>query len=228
MRYLQLSMMMIFSGFTLYGQWGDCKCRHELQGTRIDSKLTCIVLPAVKERIPKDEVYDQWRFGRIILNSGDIISGKLMHYDGLNDQLIIDSRDPDFRLAVEKHTIRGFDLEIMNSDHLFKFRRIKVEGMHVSDHGDLFLQVLISGKNTLYVYRRLTKTLELNGIARSYVYLIKKEDDSMVSFVKPSRKTITKLFPEKMDLYRSGLRKQHNPVRTEEQLIDAVRMINSL
>jgi len=228
MRYLPLSMLMIFAGFTLYGQTDACKCSYEDPGIRMVSKITCIVLPAAETKPPEDEIYGQWRYGKIILNSGEIISGELIHYDGLNDQLIIDSKNPVIRLAVEKNTIQGFDMETMNSDHIFKFRRIRVKGKHIADYQDVYLQVLIAGRNTLYIYRKLTKTLALNEIARNYVYFIKKEDNSMVSFVKPSRKTITRLFPEKADQYRSALRKQHNRVRNEEQLINAVGTFNSL
>jgi hypothetical protein len=228
MRYLFLTVIITAAGFTLYGQADDCYCSYDVQDTRLDAKLTCLVLPAVIFQTPDEGLYGKWRFGKIILNSGEFIAGELMHYDGLNDQLIINSKNSAIKLAVEKHTIQGFDLEALNSDPIFKFRRVKVKRNNLEDYEDVFLQVLISGRNTLYAYRKLTNSVTLNEIVRNYVYYIKKEDGSMVSFAKPSRKTLVKLFPENADLYLVRLRKMRNQVRNEEQLMKAVDMLNSL
>jgi hypothetical protein len=228
MRHILFTMIMALAGYTAYGQADDCKCSDDLQGAGLENKLTCLVFPSAEIKPPDDEIYGQWRYGNIILNNGEVIYGKLMHYDGLNDQLIIDSKNPAIKLTVEKYTIQGFNMEILNSDRIIRFRRIRVKGKHLTDYQDVFLQVLLSGKNTLYVYRKLTKTLQVNGIVRNYVYFLKREDGSMASFVKPSRKSLLDLFPEKRDLFRMHLRKIHNHVRNEEQLILALDMINSL
>lgn len=228
MRHFLLTLIIIAAGFALYGQPGNCNCADEVEATWLDSKLTCLVLPVLLEQTPDDGLFGQWRYGRIILNSGEVISGEIIHYDGLNDQLIINSKNPAFKLAVEKYTIQGFDMGTPDSDPIFMFRRIKVKEKLSTEFQDLFLQVLNQGKNTLYVYRKLTKSVTLNKIVRNYVYYIKKEDGSLVSFVKPSRKTIIKLFPEKADFYLVRLRRMHNHVRNEEQLINAVDVLNSL
>jgi hypothetical protein len=228
MRNLLLTVIMTIAGIELFGQPDNCKCSDEVQDTRLDNKFTCIVLPAAVIQTPDDGLYGQWHHGKIFLNSGEVITTELMHYDGLNDQLIINSKNPAIKLAVDKYTIQGFDVGELNSDPLFRFRRIKVNRNYSGDHQDVFLQVLISGRNTLYVYRKLSKDLQLNKIVRNYIYYIAKEGGSMVSFVKPSRKTVLRLFPENADLFRIGLRKTHNHVRNEEQLAHAVEVLNSL
>jgi hypothetical protein len=221
-------MIIAIAGFELCAQSDDCKCSDEVQDTRLDNKLTCIVLPPAVFQTPDDGLYGQWRHGKIFLNSGEVISGELMHYDGLNDQLIVDSKNPAIKLAIEKYTIKGFEMGTLNSDPVYRFRRIKVNRNNSGDHQDVFLQELISGKNTLYVYRKLSQDHQLNRIIRNYIYFIVREGDSMVSFTKHSRKTILKLFPENAAMLRLRLRKIHNRVRNEEQLIRAVEVVNSL
>jgi hypothetical protein len=228
MRYLLLIMTLLIVGFELCAQSDDCQCSDKVKDTRLDYKLTCIVLPPTVVQTPDDGLYGQWRHGKIFMNSGEVISGELMHYDGLKDQLIIDSKNPAIKLAVEKYTIQGFEMGTLNSDPVYRFRRIKVNRNNSGDHQDVFLQELISGKNTLYVFRKLSEDHQLNRIVRNYIYFIAGEGGSMISFTKPSRKTILKLFPENAALFRIRLRKTHNRVRNEEQLINAVEVLNLL
>jgi hypothetical protein len=228
MKNLLLTLILVTAGFGLCAQSNDCKCSDEVQDIRLDNKLTCIVLPPAVVQTPDDGLYGQWRFGKIILNNGEVISGVIIHYDGLNDQLIIDSKNPAIKLAVEKYTIQGFEVGTLHSDPVYRFRRIKVNRNYSGDHQDVFLQELNPGKNTLYVYRKLSEDHQLNRVVRNYIYFITREGGSMISFTKPSRKTILKLFPENAALLRIRLRKIHNRVRNEEQLINAINVLNSL
>jgi len=223
-----LSLVSCLIPTLLYGQIRDCRCHDDSRTKEPDEKITFIVLPSGEVKLPRDEVFAQWRYGRIFLNSGEIIPGEFMYYDGLTDQLIVDSKSPDYRLMVDKFTILGFDLESLNSDQVYRFRRMNVRGKTMSEFQDVFLQVLVSGKNSLYVYRKMVKTPEPGKLDRYYCYFIKKEDGSMVSFTKPSRHTLYRLFPEKKDLFRNLFRKRHVRIRNEVQLMNSIEMLNTL
>jgi hypothetical protein len=151
-----------------------------------------------------------------------------MHYDGYADQLIINLKNSAIKLAVEKYTIQGFEIESFNRDKILYFRRINVKEKYSANFHDAFLQVLLSGKNTLYASRKLIKTPVSEKIVSSYSYFIQREDGSMVTFVKPTRRAIISLLPVNKDQFLSRLREHHNRVRDEAHLIQAIELFNEL
>ncbi len=50
-----------------------------------------------------------------------------MRYDGISDQLIVSSLDKGVKLAVEKSTIKGFDIQMYNSDKIFHYKKLNIK-----------------------------------------------------------------------------------------------------
>lgn len=229
MKYLLFHIYLCFLCSTVYGQRHQCNCIDDpWPGSMLEEKLTCLVLPAAGVVIPNTEPFGRWRYGKIILNSGEIISEQFMHYDGYADQLIINSKNSTIKLAIEKYTVQGFEIESFNADKILSFRRVNVKEKYSAVFHDVFLQVLLSGKNTLYASRKLIKTPVSEKIVSSYSYFIRREDGSMATFVKPTRRAIMSLLPEHKELFLSRLREQHNSVRDEAHLIQAIELFNAL
>jgi hypothetical protein len=229
MKYVLLAAMLSFVFLTFHGQDNDCHCKYyPVKKDLLNDKIVCIVLPAGDVRLPQNEFYSQWNYGDIILNNGKIIANQFIRYDGLNDQLIISSKNPDHKLVVEKYTIQGFDIGMINSDLKLQYRRMNIREKYSFENHDAFLQVLVTGKINLYAYRKLIKSNEPNRIARYYNYFIQKEDGSMINIIELSRQSIIRLFPEKTEIHRSQLRKTHNRLRSETDLIRAIELFNML
>jgi len=229
MRCIFLTVILSFVFLTFYGQNYDCHWKYyPVEKDLLNDKLVCIVLPAGDVRLPQNELYSQWNYGDIILNNGKIITNQFIRYDGLNDQLIISSKNSSQKLVVEKYTIQGFVIGTINSDLKLKYRRMNIREKYSFENHDAFLQVLVSGKNNLYAYRKLIKSNEPNRIANYYNYFIQKENGSMINIIELSRRSIIRLFPEKSELYRTQLRKAHNRVLDEAGLIRAIELLNRL
>ncbi len=80
-------------------------------------------------------------------------------------------------------------------------------------------------KRLLYASRKLQYIGSTNDLQTYYSYIIVKEDGTMFHFLNYSRRYIAKLFPEKKEIFKPQLRKHHNRVRNEDQLIQAIELI---
>jgi hypothetical protein len=229
MKCVVLTIILSLLFLTLHSQDDNCNCNYyPVRKDLLNDKIVSIVLPAGDVRLPPNELYNQWNYGDILLNNGKVVTNQFIRYDGLHDQLILGSKNPDQKLVVEKYTIQGFDIGTINSDLKLRYRRISIREKYTTENHDAFLQILVSGKINLYAYRKLIKSNLPNKIENNYSYFIRKEDGSMINFYRLSRQKILIMFPEKSELYRTQLRKSHLRVRDEAGLIKAIELLNRL
>ncbi len=227
MKYFLIPFWLFFNTMGLFAQITDCLCDDRLTDSNLPGEnLVCVVVPTGEARIYENEIYGQWRYGKIILNSGEIIPVQLIRYDGLTDQLLLDSKNPVIRLEIEKYTNRGFDIEWIIPGRILHFRRVRIQDKPAVASRDAFLEVLVSGTYTLYAYRRMIKTLEVNKIVKNYAYYLKHMDGSLVSLPRFSQHAFLELFPGNEQEYRTLLKKNHIRVRNEEKAIRAIHLLN--
>jgi len=213
----------------LLSQTTDCRCDAGSTNLHLPGEnLVCVLVPTGDNRTYDNAIYGQWRYGNIILNSGEIIPGRLIRYDGLTDQLLLDSKNPMVRFEIEKHTIRGFDIESIIPGRILHYRRVGIQDKQAVASRDALLEVLVSGSYTLYAHRKMVKTLEVNKIVRSYTYYLKHGDESLVSLTRFSQRAFLQLFPGKEQEYRTLLKKNHIRVRNEEKATRAIHLVNGL
>jgi hypothetical protein len=213
----------------LPAQQNNCHCNYyPVSEETLEDKLTGITLSDENLKLPEGEIYSQWSQGNILLKNGEVISNRIIRYDGLADQLIVSAINENVKLAVERNTIDGFDIKMFNSDIILHYKRLPVKSLFSSEYNDGFLQVLVSGKVSLYAFRRIQHVGSTNDLQKYYSYVIVKEDGYSYHFLMYSRRYIASLFPEKKDIFKPQLRKQHNRIRDEQELIKAIELYNTL
>lgn len=224
-------IIIIFNLALIMAQAQDRSCRcnyYKVNEAILEDKLTGIAITHENLKLPEGEIYSLWNHGDIFLNDGEIITNRLMRYDGLSDQLVVSSINEDVQLVIEKSTIKGFDINKFNSDKILHYKKITIKNIYSGEYHEAFLQVLVSGKTSLYAYRKIQHVGSTNELQKYYSYVIIKEDGTVNHFLNYSRRYIASLFPEKKDIFKPQLRKQHNRVRDEEHLIKAIELYNSL
>ncbi len=223
--------ILIVSLFCLTNQAQDKNCRcnyYPVKEEVLEDKITGITLSDENIKLPEGEIYNQWSHGNILLNNGEVITDRIIRYDGLTDQLVVSAINENVKLVVEKNTILGFDIRMFNSDKMLYYKKISIKNLFSNENNDAFLQLLVSGKTSLYAFRRLQHIGSTNELQTYYSYVIVKEDGSVYHFLTYSRRYIAGLFPDKKDVFKPQLRKQRNRVRDEEHLIKAIELINTL
>jgi hypothetical protein len=231
MRYIILILLLnvVFSAPRAQSQEKNCHCNYyKVSEEVLEDKITGISLTDENLKLPENEIYSQWSRGDIFLNNGEKITNRIIRYDGTSDQLIVGSGDKGIKVAVEKNTIKGFDIKMFNSDKILHYKIIKIKPILSSDYIDGYAQLLVSGKISLYAWRRLQHIGSTFDYQTNYTFIIVREDGTMYHFANYSRRYIAGLFPEKKNVFKSQLRKQHNRVRNEAQLIKAIEFYNSL
>lgn len=217
-------------GFCIaHSQDKSCRCNYyNVSEATLEDKLTGITIAHENLKLPQGEIYSLWSHGDIFLNNGEIITNRLMRYDGLSDQLVVSSVNENVQLVIEKNTIKGFDINLLNSDMILHYKKIKIRDIYSTEYHDAYLHVLVSGKTSLYAYRRIQHVGSTFDLETYYSYVIIKDDGSIYHFANFSRRYIAGLFPEKKEIFKPQLRKQRNRVRDEEHLIKAIELYNSL
>ena len=229
MKHFILILLIIAVFASVQAQEKNCRCNYyKVSEEVLEDKITGIVLSETYFKLPEKEIYNQWSVGDILLNNGERITNRVIRYDGISDNLIVSSLKEDVKLAVEKNTIKGFDIIMYKSDKILHYKKLNIKNILSSEYTVGYAQLLVSGKTSLYATRRLQQVGATNEIQTYYSYIIVKEDGTMFHFLHYSRRYIASLFPEKKVIFKSHLRKQHNRVRSEEQLIQAIELYNSL
>lgn len=218
-------IIIIFLTCNLHAQDTNTASYYPVPEEVLEEKVTGIALKPDNFFLPKEDLFGLWGNGEIILNSGEIIKNLIIRYDGVNNQLIISGNG---KYAAEKNTIKGFNIMSVYSKEMLHFRKMLVKDKYSLSEKEVFLQILYEGKNSLYVWRRLVRAINNNDVYLKYLYFVRKEDGSFQQFSLLTKHNLFQIFPENKDNLRKGLRKSHNRVKTESDLIKAFDLINSL
>jgi len=224
-----LIFLINFVFISIQAQKKNCYCKYyNVSEETLEDKITCITLPNENIKLPKGEIYNQLSSGDIILNNGEKITDRAIRYDGVLDQLILPSADDRVKIAVEKSTLKGFDIRMFNSNKILHYIKLNIKDIFSNNYEEHYVQLLVSGKTSLYASRGLQHAVAANELRIYYSYILVKEDGTMFHFLTYSRRYITNLFPEKKNIFKQQLRKQRNRIRNEEQLILAIELYNLL
>lgn len=171
---------------------------------------------------------DNWTAANIKLNTGEIVTNKLLKYSMFEDQLIWLPAGS-FRLVkLEKHFIDEFTF-INQSGTTTRFKRKRVKLASMSDSTDIFVEVLTEKAAGLFVFRTVrieNATSNLNGelfsvkkLVPQPVYILIFPDRQTISFRSINKRVLLKVTPEKYKaILKTTFEKEHLSVRNENDL----------
>jgi len=157
-----------------------------------------------------------WLYGELELKNGDTISNIILRYDRYMDELLW-LRKGDYRKGViNKENITGFKLidEFAHQEMAFTKRKILLPWI---DSTEVFLQVMVTGKISYHVYRKLKEeAVEFRLIDNTRHIISFEGKDYVVSL---RRSSILDLpFISKAEFKRI-LRKNHLVIKDNEQAL---------
>jgi len=142
--------------------------------------------------------------------------------------LIVNSINERVKYAVEKSTIKGFDLYLPLTSTILHFEKLNMISVFSNEYTMGYAQVLVKGKISLYASRMLEHIGTTADLEKYFTYILIRDDGKMFHFIHYSRRSLSKLFPGEKENYNLQLCKLHNKVRNEQQLIQAVGLFNIL
>jgi hypothetical protein len=141
------------------------------------------------------------------------------------------------QVKLEKRLIDEFSLKNYKGKSI-RFKRIQIKLPQMTDSTDIFVEVLLERNASLYVFRnvRINGNISIveDGVPHYFdtlipqpVYIIYLPGGETITFKRIRRSVLLKALPEE---YRTTVKKiiQQNSlsVRSEDDLIDLVRLIN--
>lgn len=176
-----------------------------------------------------------WVKGDILLSTGEMVYGVSLKYNGLLDELIwVNTSFRQFKL--DKSFICEFWIknETGVTSH---FKRINIDKLNREQHSDIFAEVRVEGKTSLYIQRKISVVKEENIYQDGLLYLLISISETPLYYIKlPSnhysvlekirRRSFIKLFPEQKKAILKLIRTNHLNLKSEDDLIKTIELMN--
>jgi hypothetical protein len=169
------------------------------------------------------QYFNNWSLGRIILESGEVIENMTLRYDMYTDELLW-QRTTDFQIGVvNKELVKGFDFYGNGIQPEVSFVKRKLRS---TDTKYVYLQVLIEGDLSLYVFRNLVSAAGESRTVDNTKYYIFFYPVQYIQ-VRLNRKSLFNLPGVGKDMIQAIIRTNHlRPGRNEADFTKAVYYYN--
>jgi hypothetical protein len=209
----------------LNGQTSTCNCSYYAVNVEtLEDKMTRIISNATITGLPKDFMFNSWSDGEILMNNDETLKNKIIHYDGITDQLFEFTGSNSENSVIESNTIKGFFIQDLGKRYFFK--RVKIKYWFQPDSTIGYVQVLAEGRISLYVHRRIEQNSSGTQLHKAYSYFMKLPDGKLCP-LNANRRSFLQLLPEKKEEFKILLKNEHNRCKDDEQLARAVELYNS-
>ena len=157
MKNLLLPILLFVSIYNAYSQQSYCPCSADDDyGVRLQTGLIGYEYYNPVKGYEGDQYFNNWSFGAVLMSSGDIIKNISLRYDKYTDELLW-MRQSDFKIGViPKSAITGFWISAYQNrrEYIASFIKMNIV-LPMTGPTDVYLEVLVSGDVSLYVYRNV-------------------------------------------------------------------------
>lgn len=173
------------------------------------------------------QFYKNWLPGELQMSDGTIVKNKILGYNCLLDEVIW-MRTTDYQQVVlYKKAITGFTLYDSNNKETSEFKKFYLKKSSVGDSTGTFLQVLVKGRLTLLVERKVVLLRNADEFQVQDQYYLLKDDGELNKLV-PNRRSLFRLMNNEKDENRMKVvvRKNFLFIKKEPKLIKAIQLFN--
>ena len=177
-----------------------------------------------------------WTEGDILLSNGTMIYKKSLKYNGLRDELIWLNSSNYGKFKLDKSSISEFWLKNI-SDHDIHFKRINVRDTSLTRQPDIFAEVKVEGKLSLYIQRKVSvigsenvrtdnTVISYDDLKNSPRYYIKLPTNQYLMLTKLRRRAFLRLFPEDKKAINKIIKDNHLKVKVESDFVKLIELMN--
>jgi hypothetical protein len=208
----------------LVAQNNDFNSRDSLIVQSFEAKLTSTI-------IYPEEKFDQmcwpnnWYISSILLYNNELVTNKYLIYNGFENLFILLEPSKTLFSRLESDLVNEVNIKVKNSDSLL-FRKMKSKQVLNGDSVDIFFNVLVEGKISLYVYRKIIWDNFTNGYVHDFQFYLKKQDEKLYHFTLKKSSFLAQ-FPDNKKVLKQIIKKNKLRIKNELDLAKAVRLLNS-
>jgi len=177
-----------------------------------------------------------WTEGDILLSNGTMIYKKSLKYNGLRDELIWLNSSNYGKFKLDKSSISEFWLKNI-SDHDIHFKRINVRDTSLTRQPDIFAEVKVEGKLSLYIQRKVSvigsenvrtdnTVISYDDLKNSPRYYIKLPTNQYLMLTKLRRRAFLRLFPEDKKAINKIIKDNRLKVKVESDFVKLIELMN--
>ncbi len=182
---------------------------------------------------------DNWAEGSVTLTNGETARSELLKYNSFLGELIWLAPETYTAVQVDKNLVRRFTLNLPGMTEPAVFQRLRIRVPLEADSMNIYAQQLYSGDIGLVARRRVVVTGErlesTRGTLRSVprlrpdpVYYVLIDGTDAYEVNRLNRRSLYRIFPEHRREIRAGFRDERLYIRSEQDLIRAVSIINRI
>ena len=177
-----------------------------------------------------------WLESDILLSTGEEIHGEKVKYNGLLDELIWVNTSSYQQFKLDKSFINDFWLKngTGTPNH---FKRINVNEQKDTRSSDIFAEVGVEGKVSLFIQRRIKVVDEENiyqngtlylseSIGAKPLYYIKTPSNHYLILSRIRKNAFLNLFPEQKKDIAKIMKENHLNLKTESDLVKLIEVLN--
>ena len=177
-----------------------------------------------------------WADGDILLSNGVMIYHKSLKYNGMIDELIWLNSSNFGKFKLDRSSVSEFWLKNI-LEHDIHFKRINVSDTSVIHRSDIFAEVKVEGKFSLYIQRRVSvngyesvkienDSYGFNVLKNTPRYYIKLPSNHYLMLTKIRRRAFLKLFPENKKAITKIIRDNRLNVKIESDFVKLIELMN--
>lgn len=232
-KYLYISFLLIC--FTSNAQTEVISKVPEIDSV-FSTKLTGEFFIERKQYIGEQYFNKDWIIGDILLTTGEMIYNKSLKYNGLFDELIWLNTFNYGIFKLDKSFISDFWLKNTKGSNIH-FKQICVSNNSKDSIHNIFMEVCVEGKVTLFIQRKISiqwpQYLIVNEVRQKYdvieaapEYFIKLPSNQFLKISKLQRKAFLRLFPDQKKAISRIISDNHLNINIESDFIKVIELIN--
>lgn len=182
---------------------------------------------------------NDWLDGEIFFNDGSRVTVEKLRYNGYADEVLWLHEGSKQVVLINRNLIEKFTLYLPGNPEPLVFERMPLKSALYQRTGDVFAHSLLKGTISLFAIRQIVKkrdVIEKRGNARGlfteiepqHIYFIILPCGRVAIIDKSPRKSLYRAFPEFREELRSAFTDSRNRLRNENEMIEAIRIINDI
>jgi hypothetical protein len=197
-----------------------------------------IILPSTGLKGSQFYIND-WLEGEIFFTDGTSVSDKKFRYNGYTDDVLWLHEGSKQVVLIDRNLIEKFSLYLPGNPEPLVFEKMPLKSALQQGTGDVFAHLLYKDTISLFAIRQVVKkrdVIEKRGNARGlfteiepkHIYFLILPCGRVAIIGKSRRKSIYRAFPEFREQLRTAFTDSRNRLRDENEMIEAVRIINEI
>ncbi len=229
-RYLLLAIALTINSSAHSGQpETDTGRESNMFSSRLSGEIVNLSIPARGSQY----THQDWKYGEVILYSGEIVSEVSLRYNGYRNILVWRHPETLNHIRLDDKLIKGFSLH--RETGTLNFQRLQVP----PGRQNIFAECLFDGEIKLFAWRNIEQTgdyLESTGARMVSIpileprpqYYLKDTKGNTTRIRRLNQRALTEAFPEEQQEKVRALAERHNlRIHDEATMIRAVKTINA-